>query len=210
LTEANAPLITLKGQAYAALLGQATGQFWRDAAALKGTTIAALYPTLAGAGIDTTKPFGFHPQNPWPDALILDADEIATATSAVNNFNSVIATAAAALTHNALVVDFNSFFNNVKAHGLNIAGERYTADYISGDIFSLDGVHPSDRGYGIVANEYIKVINAYYGMNIPLVDVSTLPKLSAPLSKGKNGKIDPLLPFGAFNSLDLLFRPSVQ
>jgi len=201
-------LITLKGQAYAPLLGQSTGKFWRDAAALQGTTIAALYPALAGAGIDTTKPFGFHPQNPWPDALILDADEIASATTAVNNFNSTIATVAAA--HHAALVDFNGFFNNVKTNGIAIAGEKYTADYIAGDIFSLDGVHPSDRGYGIVANEYIKVINASFGMNVPLVNVSALPKLSAPLAKGGNGKIDPVLPFGAFNSLDVLFSPSVR
>jgi lysophospholipase L1-like esterase len=208
LTETNAPLVTLKGQAYAALLGMPTGQFWRDAAALQGKTIAELYPALAGAGIDTTKPFGFHPQNPWPDALILDADEIASATTAVNNFNSTIASVAAA--KGAAVVNFNSFFNNVKVNGIVIAGEKYTADYISGDIFSLDGVHPSDRGYGIVANEYIKVINASFGMNVPLVNISALPKLSAPLAKGGNGKIDPVLPFGAFNSLDLLFSPSVR
>ena len=208
LTEANAPLVTLKGKAYTSLLGQSTGKFWRDAAALQGTTIAVLYPSLAGVGIDTTKPFGFHPQNPWPDALILDADEIATATNAVNSFNSTIASVATA--HGAALVDFNAFFNNVKANGLIAYGEKYTADYISGDIFSLDGVHPSNRGYGIVANEYIKVINASFGMNIPLVDLNTLPKLTAPLSKVGNGKIDPVLPFGAFNSLDLLFSPSVQ
>jgi hypothetical protein len=185
-----------------------TGQFWRDVAALQGTTIAVLYPTLVGAGIDTTKPFGFHPQNPWPDALILDADEITQATTAVNDFNGIIASQAA--THSAALVDFNGFFNNVKANGLIAYGEEYTVDYILGDIFSLDGVHPSNRGYGIVANEYIKVINSSFGMNIPLVDLNTLPKLAAPLSKGGNGKIDPVLPFEAFNSLDLLFSPSVQ
>ena len=192
LTEANAPLITLKGQAYAALLGQATGKFWRDAAASLGYPIAAVLAT----------------QGATLDALILDVDEIASATNAVNNFNSTIATVAAA--HSAALVDFNGFFNNVKANGLVIAGEKYTADYIAGDIFSLDGIHPSNRGYGIVANEYIKVINASFGMNVPLVDVSSLPKLSAPLYKGGNGKIDPVLPFGAFNSLDLLFRLSIQ
>ena len=208
LTEASAPFITLMGKEYAALLGQPTGQFWRDAAALKGTTIAALYPTLVGAGIDTTQPFGFDPRNPWPDALILDADEIATATTAVNNFNSIIV--AAANTEAALVVDFNAFFDNVKAKGVIIGGEKYTADFITGNMFSLDGVHPSDRGYGIVANEYIKTINAYFNMNIPLVDVNALPGLPAQLHKGGNGKSDVTFQSGAFNSLDLLFRPSIQ
>jgi lysophospholipase L1-like esterase len=207
LTETNAPLITLKGQAYAALLGQPTGQFWRDAAASLGAPLSAVL-AAQGATLDTTKPFGFHPQNPWPDALILDADEIASATNAVNSFNSIIASAAAS--HGAAMVDFNGFFNNIKANGIVISGEKYTADYISGDIFSLDGIHPSDRGYGLVANEYIKVINASFKMNVPLVNISALPKLSAPLYKAGNGKINPVLPFGAFNSLDLLFSPSVR
>ena len=207
LTETNAPLITLKGKAYAALLGHPTGQFWRDAAASLGIPVTAML-AAQGAYLDTTKPFGFHPQNPWPDALILDADEIASATSAISSFNSAIASIASA--KNAALVDFNTFFNNVKAHGLLAYGEEYTADYISGDLFSLDGVHPSDRGYGIVANEYIKVINASFGMNVPLVDLNSLPKLSAPLSKGVRGKIDPVLPYGAFSSFDRLFSPSVQ
>ena len=207
LTEANAPLITLKGKAYTTLLGQPTGQFWRDAAASLGVSVTTVL-AAQGVYLDTTKPFGFHPQNPWPDALILDADEIASAVTAVNNFNSTIATVAAA--HGAAVVDFNGFFNNVKANGIIAYGEKYTADYISGDIFSLDGIHPSNRGYGLVANEYIKVINASFGMKIPLVDLNTLPKLAAPLSKAGNGIINPVLPFGAFNSLDLLFSPSFR
>ena len=207
LTEANAPLITLKGKAYTTLLGQPTGQFWRDAATSLGVSVTTVL-AAQGVYLDTTKPFGFHPQNPWPDALILDADEIASAVTAVNNFNSTIATVAAA--HGAVVVDFNGFFNNVKANGITAYGEKYTADYISGDIFSLDGVHPSNRGYGLVANEYIKVINASFGMNIPLVDLNTLPKLTAPLSKAGNGIMNPVLPFGAFHSLDLLFSPSFQ
>jgi lysophospholipase L1-like esterase len=206
LTEANTPLITLKGKAYAALLGKSTGQFWRDAAASKGTTIAVLYPTIRAAGIDTTMPFGFHPQNPWPDALILDAAEIASATNAIRDFNGVIASVAAA--KGAALVDFNSFFNSIKANGLLAYGEEYTADYVTGDLFSLDGVHPSNRGYGIVANEYIKVINASFGMNVPLVDLNTLPKLSAPLAKRANGTIDPVLPFEAFSTFDWLFSPS--
>jgi len=36
----------------------------------------------------------------------------------------------------------------------------------------LDGVHPTDRGYAIVANEFIKTINQKYGSSLPLVDVT--------------------------------------
>jgi hypothetical protein len=93
--EATAPLITLPGISYASLLGRATGKFYRD------NNITTL-----PAGIDTTKPFGFHPQNPWPTALTLDAGEITIAQAAVTGFNSAIASLAAA--RRIAVVDANA------------------------------------------------------------------------------------------------------
>ncbi|RPI01022.1 MAG: SGNH/GDSL hydrolase family protein, partial [Ignavibacteriae bacterium] len=129
LTEANAPFVTLKGKAYAALLGTPSGQFWRDAAASLKLPVSAVI-AAQGVTLDTTKPFGFHPQNPWPDALILDAAEVQSATDAVNNFNATIATVAAS--KGAVVVDFNSFFTNVKNNNGFIAfGEVYKTDYVS-------------------------------------------------------------------------------
>ncbi len=190
LVEANPPLITLTGMTYAPLLGQPTGKFYRD----KGMSIPA--------GIDTTKPFGFHPQNPWPDALVLDAGEQATAGAAVTAFNTTIATVAAA--KNAGLVDINGFFTNIKANGLvTTAGLKFTADYISGGLFSLDGVHPSSRGAGTIANEFIKVINNKYGTSIPLVDLSAIPGIPAPVAKADGY---PVIPPEAFRSMLELFQ----
>ena len=101
LTESNPPLITLTGAPYAPLLGHPGGKWYRDHG----------YPALP-AGIDTTKPFGLHPQNPWPDALVLDVSEQATAGTSVQAFNTVIAGVAA--TNKAAVVDINGFFNNLE------------------------------------------------------------------------------------------------
>jgi lysophospholipase L1-like esterase len=192
LTGSNPPLITLTGMTYATLLGTATGKFYRD----RGLT--------PPAGIDTTKPFGFHPQNPWPDALVLDADEQTTAATAIAAFNSTIASVAAS--KNAAVVDINRFFTNIKLNKLvTTGGMVFTADYISGGLFSLDGVHPSSRGQGIVANEFIKVINTKFGSSIPYVDVSAIPGIPAPISKGEGY---PVLPPDAFrNMLDLFQTP---
>ena len=39
-----------------------------------------------------------------------------------------------------------------------------------GELFSFDGVHPSNRGHAAVVNETIEVINNTYGAGIPLVD----------------------------------------
>jgi lysophospholipase L1-like esterase len=189
LTEANPPLITLKGMTYATLLGQATGKFYRD----NGIPLSP--------GIDTTKPFGFHPQNPWPDALVLDVDEQNTAGSAVAAYNATIATVAAA--KGAGLVDINSFFTNIKANGLvTTAGLKFTADYISGGLFSLDGVHPSSRGSGVIANEFIKVMNSKFGMSVPLVDLTAIPGIPAPIAKSNGFAV---IPPEAFRNLELLW-----
>ncbi|MDB4927331.1 MAG: family lipolytic protein, partial [Mucilaginibacter sp.] len=45
-------------------------------------------------------------------------------------------------------------------------------NYISGGIFSLDGVHLTPRGYSIVANQFITAINNQYNSTIPLANVS--------------------------------------
>jgi lysophospholipase L1-like esterase len=199
LTGANAPLITLLGSTYAAYLGKGSGQgggkFYRD------------YPTMPVALVDTNYPFGFTKKNPWPNLLVLDSDEQAIAGASVAAFNGIIATEAAAI--GAGVVDFNTIFNNIKAHGYNVNGQEFTADYVSGGIFSLDGVHPSDRGYGIVANEYIKVMNAKFGMSVPLVNVGSLPGLDAPLAK-RGASMMPQLPPNAFSNFNELFRQSVE
>ncbi len=200
LTGEYAPLITLKASTYAALLGQPTGKWYRDLAASLGAPVAA----VIGAGIDTTKPFGVYPTNPFPDALVLDSTEQVMANVAIAAFNTTIKNVAAA--NNAKVFDAFTFFNNVKLHGYSVAGETFTTDYLTGGLFSLDGVHPSSRGYAIVANQFILTMNSAYSMNIPYVDVSSIPGIPAPLGKYIAGKVVPSIPLSAFKNFESLFR----
>jgi len=195
LTEANPPLLTLAGMTYASYLGQPTGLFYR--------ANGIPYSAVSALGIDTTKPFGLDPRNPWPNALVLDATEQTSCTNAISAFNATIATVAAA--NGAAVVDMSTFFNNVAKSGYAIAGETFTIAYVSGGLFSLDGVHPSSRGYGIVANEYIKVMNSKFGMSIPLVDISQIPGIPAPLGKISSQDGLPVLPADAFKDFQRMF-----
>ncbi len=188
-TPASDPLICLSGSPYAGLIGVATGKFYKD----NPTAFPALPP-----GIDTTKPFGVHPQNPWPNALTLDSAEIAIAAQAVNDFNNAIKNVATA--QGAAVVDFNAIFTDISANGKLISGVKYTSAYITGGLFSLDGVHPSNRGAGVLANEIIKVMNTKYGTSVTYVDISSLPALSIPL--GKHISIEKGIPYSAPHSWD--------
>ena len=196
-TEAKPPLILLTGSSYAGFLGatggQGAGKWYEDND----------YPALP-PGIDTTKPFGFHPQNPWPDALVLDADEQLVAGNAVADFNNTIASVANA--DHAFVVDINGFLNMAKANGYVVAGQKFTTDYVTGGIFSLDGVHPTSRGSGLIANKFIATMNSSLGMNLPYVDVSAIPGIPAPISKLASQGSYPVIPYEAFSDLKWLWR----
>ena len=113
-------MITLVGQSYAPLLGQPTGKFYRD------------NNIPVPLGVDTTKAFGFHPQNPFPDAFVLDSDEITTANNAVSAFNSTIAALASANGYG--LVDINTKFNQLRAAdftgGTKVNGLTFKTTYV--------------------------------------------------------------------------------
>jgi hypothetical protein len=160
-------LITLTGQNYASLVGTATGKWYSDNS----------YPALP-PGIDTTKPFGLHPQNPWPDALILDPSEIQTAETTTAAFNQTISIVASAKGFG--LVDISSIFKSIFLASMTSGGGMYygvelSTMFITGGLFSLDGVHPSNRGQGLIANEFLKVINAKFGSTFPLLNLERIP-----------------------------------
>jgi len=179
-------LFTLLGQTYASLMGTPTGKFYTD------NGFPALPP-----GIDTTQLFGFHPQNPFPDAFVLDPDEIDIATIAVDAFNGIISSEAGS--RNIAVVDFNTFLKELLTTPIPVNGIGiFSSSFIAGGTFSYDGVHPSSRGYGIVANEWIKVINQKFGANVPQVDLNSLPGI--PIGKISAGASTNYPP-GYYNSM---------
>ena len=119
---------------------------------------------------------------PLANKWVLTANEqtkVANATTAYNN--SIRAIAAS---KNLAVADMNAIMNQLVG-GLRIeTGQIYTANYFSGVatenkvLFSLDGVHPNARGYAVIANEIIKVINEHYNANLPLHYVNNFPGIN--------------------------------
>lgn len=115
-------------------------------------------------------PYGLTPYAPIDNQYVLDANEIALTKDYVTDYNKTIKAAAA--TKGLAVFDAFTFLNDIKAHGILVDGVSANSNYISGGIFSLDGVHLTPRGYAIVANEYIKAINKTYNASIPTVNIS--------------------------------------
>ncbi|MEH0157743.1 SGNH/GDSL hydrolase family protein [Limibacter armeniacum] len=67
------------------------------------------------------------------------------------------------------LVDAEGIFANKIIPGFTESGVAYSADFVTGNFFSLDGVHMTQRGYAIVANEFIDAINKKYKASIPKV-----------------------------------------
>jgi hypothetical protein len=50
-----------------------------------------------------------------------------------------------------------------------------SAEYVKGGAFSLDGVHPTARGYALIANKFIEAINAKYGATLRGAALESFP-----------------------------------
>lgn len=105
-----------------------------------------------------------------------EQEDIRVATDAFNNTIKTIASS-----KGLAVADMNAIMTQLVS-GIRVAdGQIYTADYFKGlgnmnvVLFSLDGVHPNPRGYALVANEIIQVINKHYKSNIPLLVPGNYP-----------------------------------
>jgi lysophospholipase L1-like esterase len=110
---------------------------------------------------------------PLPDDVILDVQEQAVARAAVDAYNLAIAETAAR--HGLSVVDVHGLVSDIAEGGLVVDGETLTTEFLTGGLFSLDGIHPTCKGQGIVANALIDVLDARYGLSIPRVSIAGLP-----------------------------------
>lgn len=115
---------------------------------------------------------------PLADQWVLIPAEREAIDNATTTFNNTIKAVAAS--KGLAVADMNAIMNQLVS-GLRVEdGQIYTANYfslqsISTVLFSLDGVHPNARGYAVVANEIIKVINTHYNAKLPLVSAGNYP-----------------------------------
>jgi len=101
--------------------------------------------------------------------VILRAGEIAAIKARIVDLNDVINGVAAQF--DAKVVDFHTFFNDLLANGMVFGGVKLTPAFLTGGIFSYDGVHPQAIGYAVVAREWISTINASLGAKLPDIDL---------------------------------------
>jgi hypothetical protein len=107
---------------------------------------------------------------PIPDQYVLDMQEVNNVKSATTAFNLVIEDVA---TKNHLgYVDANAYLGSLQS-GITWNGVSYNPTFVTGGAFSLDGVHLTPRGYALIANEILRVINTTYHSTLPMVDINS-------------------------------------
>ncbi|MDT8414368.1 MAG: G-D-S-L family lipolytic protein [Flavobacteriaceae bacterium] len=116
--------------------------------------------------------------NPIADKDALDSDELTMISNAASQYNATIA--ALAQQFDLALVDAKSLQLQVLNGGIPFEGGILRQPLVTGGAFSLDGVHPSQRGYAAIANEFIKAINAKYGATLPLVNLIDFNTLFLP------------------------------
>ena len=145
-----------------------------------GQLTDADYVTL-GASSLIQAGYGLSPARPLPEGsidatglhagVILRAAEIAAIKARTTELNTVISGVAS--TVGAKVWDSWTWYNDFKANGYIVGGVKLTAAFLTGGFVSYDGVHPQSLGDAIIANEFIKTINAGFGTSVP--EVNLLP-----------------------------------
>ncbi len=119
---------------------------------------------------------------PLADRWVLTPNEQQMVATATQSYNATIASVAAA--NGLAFVDANALLTQLFNGGIPSGNFILTSNLVTGGAFSLDGVHPNARGYALIANEFMKAIDAAYGSNFEdsgnFVDVGNFPTNYSP------------------------------
>jgi lysophospholipase L1-like esterase len=134
-----------------------------------GSFVTLAASTLLARGIGIPRSVG-GTGDPLPDEVILDEGEVGIIRDHVVQDNLAIRDVCGAA--GIPVLDVNALLSEFATRGRVIGGVELTSAFLTGGIFSYDGVHPSPLGYAVVANEWIRVINEGLGGELPPVDLA--------------------------------------
>lgn len=166
------------GAATAAAFGQIYGQARQatsedlvllTTSSVIGTTVAGVPANINVNGISY----------PLANQYILTKAEVAKVLTATAAYNAAIKSIADS--KGLAFVDANAKMLELSTtSGIQFDGVKYTATFVTGGTFSLDGVHLTGRGYALIANEFIAKINQKYKSTLPMVNVNNYSGVKFP------------------------------
>jgi lysophospholipase L1-like esterase len=107
---------------------------------------------------------------PLADQWVLTKDEVKEVQTATDAYNVTIK--AIADSKGLAFVDTKIALTQLSTSGVRFGNFQMTASYVTGGAFSLDGVHPTPRGYAFISNLFISAINEKYGATLKTVDLA--------------------------------------
>lgn len=114
---------------------------------------------------------------PFRTEYVLTLDELAVIRNQIAEYNAVITTIAQ--NYNLALAKPNEIVDKLQT-GIVYNGVTLSAKFVSGGAFSLDGIHFNPRGNAIIANEFIRALNAKYNAKIPAVNAVNYPSVIFP------------------------------
>ena len=126
---------------------------------------------LLGIPLDSIKCYGMgSTSGGLPEKYVLTLDEIAQIKSSTAAYNSSLSSIAS--TKGLAFADINALFGKLPV-GFPVNGVSMSSKFVSGGVFSLDGLNLTPRGNALVTNEIIKAINSSYNSTIKPLDVTS-------------------------------------
>lgn len=113
--------------------------------------------------------YGWGSTTAIPSKYVLTTDELQFIRTAITQFNGFILQESQK--YHLAYVDMNTYLGTLTP-GMPYNGINYTAAFVSGGTYSLDGLNFTQRGYALVANEILSTINAYYHSTLPLTNAN--------------------------------------
>jgi lysophospholipase L1-like esterase len=173
LTAAFTPTLGAQTAAfYGAVFGQARQTTSADLVLLTTQSAIGAAPTAANSGLGIAPPAplnSFGISYPLQDMHVLIPSEIAQIKVATDAYNVSIKAIADA--KGLAFVDAKAIMDKLSTTGIVGNNFTMTSTYVFGGSFSLDGVHPSPRGYALISNAFIDAINSKYSSTLKKVDL---------------------------------------
>jgi len=173
LTAAFTPTLGAQTAAfYGAVFGQARQATATDLVLLPTQSAIGAAPTATNSGLGFAPPspldkFGI--TFPLQDMHVLIPTEVAQIKVATDAYNVSIKAIADA--KGLAFVDAKAIMDKLSTTGIVGNNFTMTSTYVFGGSFSLDGVHPSPRGYALISNAFIDAINSKYSSTLKKVDL---------------------------------------
>lgn len=118
---------------------------------------------------------GFTTRTPLSNQSVLSAREIKDMKH-IDDLNALIRFQAKAA--GVPVVDLNGLYKQIlSGQYVTHDGLRIDPSFPKGNFFSADGLYPTALGQAVIANEWIKTLNAYYEVTIPLISTRQFSNL---------------------------------